>query len=218
MKTLSETDAVSLLEPQSIKSDPTVQKITKTLNPVLLRLFNHLHDGLFLYRIDELSSEQLDHLATQWSPMTWRDTWPVETKRAILKSVVREKSRVGTRASVVNTLSSFGSAAKFVEWFEESPQKTPHTFKITINQNDVEGTVSSETTTDLIRSVERLKPVRSQYDLTIVQTDYGQILLHTAGYSLSMVRVGLDETLNNNVKLKLAFGGAGLMLTISRGE
>ncbi len=218
MKTLSETDAVSLLEPQSIKSDPTVQKITKSLNPVLVRLFNHLHDGLFLYRIDALNSEQLDHLATQWSPMTWRDTWPVDTKRAILKSVVREKSRVGTRSSITNVLSSFGSATKFKEWFEESPQKTPHTFKIIISQNDVEGTISSETTTDLIRTIEKLKPVRSQYELTIVETDYGKLLLHTAGYSLTMARVGLDENLNNDVKFKLALGGAGLMLTISRGE
>lgn len=218
MKILSETDAVSLLEPQSIKNDPIVQKITKSLNPVLVRLFNHLHDGLFLYRIDALNSEQLDHLATQWSPMTWRDTWAVDTKRAILKSVVREKSRVGTRASVVNVLASFGSAVKFKEWFEETSQSTPHTFKIVINQNDIEGAISSEVTTDLIKSIEKLKPVRSQYELTIVETDYGKLLLHTAGYSLTMARVGLDETLNNDVKFKLALGGAGLMLTISRGE
>lgn len=216
MKTLEENDELSLLEPQSIKNDQTVKDLTKSFNPVLSRFYDHLHDGLFLYRINDLSSDQLDHLAVQWQPLVWRDTWPIEVKRSVIATMIIEKRRMGTRGAVRNTLASFGAASKFKEWWEKTPQGTPHTFEITVNQNELEGTVRSEVTTDLIRTIDLVKPVRSQYTLTIVQTNTGRLLLHTAAAALSMVRVGLNQTLNCNGKALTMFNTRGIALTISR--
>lgn len=216
MKTLEENDAFSLLEPQSIKNDPTVQNITNALNPVLTRLYEHLHDGLFLYRIKELSSDQLDHLAVQWQPLVWRDTWPIETKWAVIASMIVEKRRMGTKGAVRNALASLGAASKIKEWWEESPQATPHTFKIAVNQNELEGVVRSDVTTDIIRSIDLVKPVRSQYTLTIVQTNTGKLSLHTSAATLVMARVGFGHNLIFKSKALALFKIRGISLTISR--
>ena len=129
---------------------------------------DHLNDGLFYVRLDELSSEILDHLAAQWHATVWRDSWPVDTKRAVLRSLIQTKSHLGTRSAIRNVLQSLVGNASITEWFEKDPVGIPHTFEIKVTQNFNDGRVSSEVLQDLINAINYAKPVRSQYTLVLV--------------------------------------------------
>lgn len=196
MNKLDDDDVLTALEPSSIKNDPTVKNLTAVLNKRNTALCEHLNDALFLYRLDSLSSETLDHLAKQWSVAVWRDTWPLSLKRSTLKATIQVKTHLGTVSAIKSVLSSFGSSALIKEWWEQSPEGTPHTFEITINQKNLEGTISSETTTDLIKTIDSTKPVRSQYTLTIVETREGYMKVSGAERTGAYCRVTRPEILN----------------------
>ena len=66
MNTLDNEDNIEKLAPSSIKQDDTVSNVIKTTDHNLSKLHQHLNDAVFLYRLDELSGEQLNHLANQW--------------------------------------------------------------------------------------------------------------------------------------------------------
>lgn len=130
---------------------------------------DHLNDGLFYYRLDDLDSEVLDHLAAQWHATVWRDSWDVETKREVLRSLIRTKSHLGTKGAITDVCQSLvGGSATITEWFETEPQGTPHTFIVKVNQELTGSRVPSEVLADLINGINYAKPVRSQYSLVLV--------------------------------------------------
>ena len=204
MNTLDDKDNIEKLAPSSIKKDETVCKVIKTTDCNLSKVHQHLNDAVFLYRINELSSKQLDHLAVQWQPLVWRDSWPIDTKRAVIATMIVEKRRMGTLSAVKNALASVKSASTVQEWWEQSPQGTPHTFKITVSQNKLGGIVREEMTRDLRLLIDITKPVRSQYTLTIIQALEGNLTLSAGKKSVVMCNVPIVKKLVCTVRSTLS--------------
>lgn len=169
MRKSEEKTLLFALLPSSIKEEPVFKHSSEALYAGDDSK-DHLNDGLFYYRLDELDSATLDHLAAQWHAHVWRDSWSIDTKRAILKSLIKTKSHLGTKGAVKDVVSSLvGGNASIKEWFETTPQGTPHTFEIRVTQNiSDESRVSSDVLTDLINGINYAKPVRSQYTLVLV--------------------------------------------------
>lgn len=167
MNTLDNEDNIEKLAPSSIKQDETVSNVIKTTDKNLSKLHQHLNDAVFLYRLDELSGEQLNHLASQWHVMVWRDSWSDTIKRNVLRSTIQSLRRLGTKSAIINVLSGLKGRAELTEWFEMSPQGTPHTFNIDVYQE--EGFISKETFSDLVAMIDQSKPVRSQYTFKAIQ-------------------------------------------------
>lgn len=167
MNTLDNEDNIEKLAPSSIKQDDTVSNVIKTTDHNLSKLHQHLNDAVFLYRLDELSGEQLNHLANQWHVMVWRDSWSDTIKRNVLRSTIQSLRRLGTKSAIINVLSGLKGRAELTEWFEMSPQGTPHTFNIDVYQE--EGFISKETFSDLVAMIDQSKPVRSQYTFKAIQ-------------------------------------------------
>nr|DAJ79084.1 MAG TPA: tail protein [Caudoviricetes sp.] len=195
MNTLDNEDNIEKLAPSSIKKDETVRNAIKTTDCNLSKVHQHLNDAVFLYRINELSSEQLDHLAVQWQPLVWRDSWSIDTKRAVIATMIVEKRRMGTLSAVKNALASVKSASTVQEWWQQSPQGKPHTFKITVSQNKLGGIVREEMTRDLRLLIDITKPVRSQYTLTIIQALEGNLTLSAGKKSVVMCNVPIVQKL-----------------------
>ena len=173
------------LLPSSIKEEPVFKHSAEALYAGDDSK-DHLKDGLFYYRFDELSSDTLDHLAAQWHAHVWRDSWNIETKRHVLRSLIQTKSHLGTKGAIKEVLAGIvGSQASSIkEWFEMEPQGTPHTFEIRVEQNlSNSSTISSDVLNDLIRALNYAKPVRSQYTLVLVNQPFNAELdfsVHTS--------------------------------------
>ena len=157
------------LLPPSIKEDTNVKPSGQAIDPELWRIAEALDTPILLYRIDSLTSAQLDHLARQYDA-TWRDSWPISRKRSVLKATIANKRLVGTVQAVRNALAAISSTMTLTEWWQTTPKGNPHTFTITATMSDVEGGTDTETQEDLIKQVESSKPVRSWYSLNIVQS------------------------------------------------
>lgn len=163
------------LVPDSIRGDERVSAAIQAINGELQAVSQLAMVPALVSRIDELTSTQLDHMAWQYDSKIWRDTWPINLKRSVIKSVILEKSKKGTRRAVSDALNAMGSSVVLREWWEESPAGTPHTFSIVATVNDVPGQTSAQTQKDLFIRLDDVKPVRSHYDFTFAIQSEGNI-------------------------------------------
>lgn len=172
-----ELDKTSLLDllPDSISKDSDVSAAAKALDIPLREMTGVLDLPSIYVSIDSLTSEQLDHLAYSWDASVWRDSWPIELKRSIVKQVVQEKRKKGTRKAVEEAVEALGSAATIQEWWETTPKGTPHTFTIFASLGKIDGTLESEMQEDLIALINDAKPVRSHFDFVVVKNLLGRI-------------------------------------------
>ncbi len=77
--------------------------------------------------IDELTSEQLDHFAVGRNLTTWRESWPLDLKRSVAKSIICSKRQEWALSAVKNVLASLGSAVSIVVGGgRESPKAAAH--------------------------------------------------------------------------------------------
>lgn len=172
-----ELDKTSLLDllPDSISKDSDVSAAAKALDIPLREMTGVLDLPSIYVSIDSLTSEQLDHLAYSWDASVWRDSWPIELKRSIVKQVVQEKRKKGMRKAVEEAVEALGSAATIQEWWEQTPKGTPHTFTIYASLGQIDGTLDSEMQEDLIALINDAKPVRSHFDFVVVKNLLGRI-------------------------------------------
>lgn len=160
MKTLDDVSLLDIL-PEGLE----VKDEARAIDPQLRAIDT---DAPLIYTsIDALSSGILDHLAAQYDVAVWRDDWPDNVKRSVLKTAIADKSRKGTVASVKNSLSSLWSAVSIKEWWQYGG--APHTFKIFVAQSKIEGHVAADVQEDILAAVDDAKPARSLYDFIIVQ-------------------------------------------------
>lgn len=164
-------DGIELLDvlPDSLNKDEKVIAAAKAIDPQLKAIAGLLDTPSVYVNIDRLTSTQLDHLAKQYDVTVWRDSWTVDVKRSVLKTAISEKRKKGTVAAVKDALASISSAASIVEWWQETPKGTPHTFKIYATQAKVEGVIPSEMQEDLIALIDDAKPLRSHYNFIVQQ-------------------------------------------------
>ena len=160
MKTLDDVSLLDIL-PDGLE----VKDEARAIDPQLRAIDT---DAPLIYtRIDALSSGILDHLAVQYDVTVWRDDWPDNVKRSVLKTAIADKSRKGTFASVKNAVSFLGSAVSIKEWWQYGG--APHTFKIFVAQSKIEGHVAADVQEDILAAVDDAKPARSLYDFIIEQ-------------------------------------------------
>lgn len=177
MKKINDNFISSTL-PYSISKDRNLQTFSKLSDKALEHIIPHIDDGILLASLDTLSSGVLDHMAAQWRVKVWRDSWPVEIKRQVLKALITEKSRQGTLLAIKNSVASFGSAVAIKEWWQTEPKGVPHTFSLVLDQTELPGIITEELLDDIRRLIDDAKPVRSQYTVTIMQKGFVNVYRH----------------------------------------
>lgn len=188
MKTLADV-ALSDLMPDSISKDPSVSAAAKSIDKQLKLIAGGIDLPSIYARIDQLTGEQLDHLAASRNFTIWRDTWPVDLKRSVAKQIIAQKARMGTLSAVRLALESLGTAVVIKEWWEESPPAEAHTFKITVALSDIEGTLTSEMQEDCFALLDDAKPVRSHYTFTLSIAQKGGVQLGSVNRPAVFARV-----------------------------
>ena len=176
-KSLADVRLSDLL-PDSIAQDGDVKAGAVALDKQLLDMTGAVDLPSIYVSIDRLTSAQLDHVAYGWDASVWRDSWPISLKRSILKNVVREKRKKGTRRAVEEAVESIQGAATIQEWWEMEPKGEPHTFTVFATLGKIDGTIDSELQDDLIALINDAKPVRSHFHFVVVKNLLGRFGFH----------------------------------------
>ena len=192
MKTLTNVELSDLL-PDSISKDTEVQQCVKALDPELHNLSKHTKTPLIVQRIDELTSDQLDHLAASCNMTTWRQTWPIDLKRQVARALRMQKAKMGTLFAVKQVLESIGSAVRIKEWWEFTPKQTPHTFEIIATLSNVEGTLSAEMQEDFFSLLDSAKALRSHYTFTLSLSKEAHLGITPAFKQIVSARIRTDQ-------------------------
>jgi len=183
MKTIADINLKDLL-PHGIGADANVQSAAQSLDPHL-QAIGKTADGVSIYSsIDALTHEMLDALAVQFDATNWKDSWSRDLKISVLKTVIANKRKVGTLKAVRDAIESFGNNAQIVEWFNETPQGEPHTFKIYL----LYGGNQTEVTDDINRAINLAKPARSHYTIIAVEEIKNGIISSGAMTAISHIR------------------------------
>ena len=112
-------------------------------------------------RIDELDEALLDILAYDFKVDWYGYDYPLETKRALLKSSFYIHRHLGTKGAVEAAIQSVYPKSIVEEWFDYVDGGNPYTFRIVLDASTPAVPVNN---TDLLRAVNLYKSLRSHLD------------------------------------------------------
>jgi phage tail P2-like protein len=132
----------------------------------------------------------LPWLAWALSVDTWSPSWSETTKRAVVRSAVATARRKGTKRAVTDALNAIGAGVVMTEWFEKDPIGTPHTFTVNIVAQDT----TVEAQENMVREIERTKPLRSHYDIVFGVATNGPFNIVSLGRAAVFARLDGQAT------------------------
>lgn len=122
----------------------------------------------------------LPYLAWAWSVDRWDQTWPEETKRAVVASAQFVHRRKGTIAAIRRVVEPLGYLIRITEWWQNNA--APGTFRLDVGV--LETGITEEMYNELERLISDAKPVsRLLTGLTINLDSSGQLWAAAACYS-----------------------------------
>ncbi|WP_330925240.1 phage tail protein I [Candidatus Sororendozoicomonas aggregata] len=115
-----------LLPPSATPQERALASVSERLEqlPVIYR---------DLWNPDTCPAEFLPYLAWSFSVDEWNDDWPDHIKRQTVKDALYQHRIKGSRQSVENAIAAFNAQARIIEWWEQTPRATPHTFEVWMN-------------------------------------------------------------------------------------
>jgi phage tail P2-like protein len=119
-----------------------------------------------LWNPDSCPNDLLPWLAWALSVDEWNPDWTDLAKRNVIATSVEVHRKKGTIGAVRKVLENFGLVPQsLTEWWQTSPQGTPHTFVI---RAPFAATPAAQQES-IIAAVKAVKPVRSQMDFQIIE-------------------------------------------------
>lgn len=118
MHSLYDSDIIKKTLPDSIADDQQVQDICDAIQPEFDRIFADRQLLLLLPNLDNLSEALVDELAWQYHVDFYRDNYPLETKRKLIRTAIERHRRKGTPAAVEEMVRNVYAYAMVEEWFE----------------------------------------------------------------------------------------------------
>lgn len=186
MKKLDEITIADLM-PDSISGDAEVSATARAIDPQLKIISEGVDLPLILAAIDTLGEGVLEHLAAQYDLTAWDSAWPIDTKRAVLKTAIADKRKKGTRGAVQRAIEAVAPIATITEWWQTQSEMAPHTFRIDVLQDG--SAVDAETQADVIAQVNDAKPERSHFAFSVGQQAQGNLYLSGVIRTIAYARV-----------------------------
>lgn len=146
-----------------------------------------LADNVPFYAMLSTAPENvLDHLAVELRAPAYREAFPLETKRALIRDALLAYAKMGTPAMVERTMASIFGSGEIEEWFNYAGQ--PHHFRAVIT---VGKSVSLETLEEFRRVLGSVKRLSSWLDEIITVILFPPAALHLGGGPGAVARVGI---------------------------
>jgi phage tail P2-like protein len=205
---------LSQILPESIAKDANVKAASEAFDSKLQAVSREVDIPLIYFRLNELSSEQLDHIAYAWDASVWRESWTLEIKRNVLNNVIREKRKRGTLGAVKAAIETIGSVTEIKEWWQENPKGIPHTFKVTARLNHYAGVLDSELQEDLFALIDDAKPARSHYEFILSTRLSGKFSACGVFRKLAYARVKQGVLTNEQTEATISVNAAARPMII----
>lgn len=123
----------------------------------------------------------LPYLAWAFSVDRWDPAWSTATKRAVIAAAWGVHKRKGTIGAIRRVVEPLGYLIEVTEWFEEAPEATPGTFKLSIGVLDTG--ITDEMYAELDRLIADAKPLtRHMTGLAINMESRGRFYVGASAY------------------------------------
>jgi phage tail P2-like protein len=110
-------------------------------------------------------ASHLPWLAYHLSVDHWNTAWPETTKRRVTAAAIAVHRRKGTVGAVRRALEALGAPPDPVEWWQMTPEGTPHTFEVTlwVHDRDAATEFGQALFDDAVAVINAAKPERSHF-------------------------------------------------------
>lgn len=152
------------LLPEPLKNDSAMLALGVSISDTLQENIRLARLDIIYARIDELDELTLDILARDFHVDWYNDTYPIEAKRAIIKSSVRIHKRLGTKFAIVKAIGDIFPNSEVQEWFEYGG--THHRFRIIL---DLTNAKIPPDLTQIIKAAKFYKRLSAHLDEVIYQ-------------------------------------------------
>lgn len=115
----------------------------------------------------------LPYLAWSLSVDKWDENWSEEVKRIAIKNSFLIHKQKGTLTALRRVVEPIGYIVELKEWWQETPQGTAGTFKLTVEVSETG--LNAQTNEELSRLIDDVKPVSRHYSLAISITPTGEM-------------------------------------------
>lgn len=150
--------------PTALQRDPKMKALAKAMTDQLLNVSGIIDNVLIYSRIDELPEALVDILAYDMH-VDWYDySYPVETKRELLKNSVKIHKKMGTVYAVEKALGAIFPDSAVEEWFEYGGE--PHHFQIICDTTNNRIAASYR---EIVNAVKMYKRLSSHMDGVVYQ-------------------------------------------------
>lgn len=147
--------------PPVLRNDRRMIALGQVVAEELSDRMSEIEKAAIYPRIDELDEALLDILAYDFKVDWYGYDYPLETKRALLKSSFYIHRHLGTKGAVEAAIQSVYPKSIVEEWFDYVEGGNPYTFRIVLDASTPAVPVNN---TDLLRAVNLYKSLRSHLD------------------------------------------------------
>lgn len=163
-------------------------------------------------------ADLLPWLAWALSIDSWNADWSEVRKRTEVARAIELQRRKGTPAALESVLARFDPLIRMLEWFEQDPPATPHTFQVII---PLDGEPLPRSTAvfarELVRDIYRIKPARSHFELWAELAADAAFFLQAAAWTMVYRRLELTAEISE-AEGGLLLDDDGLPLLTDGGE
>ena len=135
MLNLDDTAIIKQTLPDSIAPDQKVRDICDSIQPHFDKFHADIMKVLLLPNLDKLSEALVDELAWQYHVDFYRDNYPIETKRKLVRTAIERHRLKGTPVAVEEIVRTVYQDAVVEEWFEWDDGE-PYWFRILLTAKD----------------------------------------------------------------------------------
>lgn len=143
-------DARSLLPPNATATERALEQVMAHVGDLPL-------DIRAIKNPDTCPTVLLPWLAWEYAITWWDESWTEAQKRSVIKSAAGINKRRGTVSAVKRALAAVDYPCDVIEWFNDTPETAPYTFRVEIRGNSI----TEETLARLTSQVNDAKNARS---------------------------------------------------------
>lgn len=106
------------LLPSHLSGDPSTQAFAFALRAQLRKMLTLISRACIWTRLDQLDGQTCDAVAAQLRTPNYDDTYPIETRRALVAGTITYYVRAGTPAALTDAVGAIFGDGEIEEWFD----------------------------------------------------------------------------------------------------
>lgn len=172
---------VSLLDllPPNLLEDENVVASAKAIDKQLQQMTQRILKMPVMSRLDDLTDEEADRMAWEFSVGFYDTTLPIEQKRELVKNAIRWHRTKGTPAAVEELIAALFGDGKVEEWWEYDGK--PGHFQVITNNPEV----TQERAQEFYRAIDSVKRLSSKLEQVILSQSEKLQLYHGSAVLVS---------------------------------